>query len=245
MEVVLSGDMGELQRALNHAERRVAESVHDAVGKRTVVRADADGALEALAFEHERREFFLDALQLFHVLRVGVFLDGKFFGVGVVAGVHADDFHPLHSFHRGFRLEMDVGHDGHGAAAFAEFGDDDLQVRRVLHGRGGDAHDLATDGDEIERLLHTGGGVHRVTGDHGLHDNGAVAADDDAAVGGVADNDFAGDAAVMEEGGFAVFHGWAGATAGAGGLVSGCSMVISRLNMDLKSGMRFRSKNVT
>ena len=110
-------------------------------------------ALELLRLDDERREFFLDALQLGGVLLVVVFLDGKFFGVGVVAGIHADDFDPFHRFHRGFGLEMDVGDDRHVAALLAQFGDDVLQIRRVLHRRRGDAHDLAADGDEFERLL--------------------------------------------------------------------------------------------
>ena len=80
----------------------------------------------------------------------------------------------------------------------AQFGDDVLQVGRVLHRRRGDAHDLAADGDQVERLLHAGGGVHRVAGDHGLHDDGMIAADDDAAARGIADDDFAGLAAAQE-----------------------------------------------
>ena len=41
--------------------------------------------------------------------------------------------------------------------------------------------------DEVERLLHAGGGVHRVAGDHGLHDHRVTASDDDTAAGGIAD----------------------------------------------------------
>ena len=146
---------------------------------------------------HQRREFFLDALQLGGVLLVGVFLDGEFFGVGVVAGIDADHLDPFGRFHRGVGLEMDVGDNRHVAAARAQFGDDVLQVRRVLHRRRGDAHDLAADGDEFERLLHGHGGVHRVAGEHRLLHDRMVAADDDAAVRGIADDDFAGFAALI------------------------------------------------
>ena len=75
-----------------------------------------------------------------------------------------------------------------------------FRVRRVLSRRRGDADDLATDGDEVERLLDGRGGVHRVAGDHGLDDDGIVAADDDAAARGIANDDFAGLAAMMEKG---------------------------------------------
>ena len=88
----------------------------------------------------------------------------------------------------------------------AQFGDDVLQIRRVLHGRRGDAHDLAADGDEFERLLHAQRRVHRVAGEHGLHDDGMIAADDDAAVRRIADDDFAGLAAMIKIWGFAVAH---------------------------------------
>ena len=140
---------------------------------------------------HERREFFLDALQFGGVLLVGVFLGGKFLGVGVIAGIDAHDFHPFHRFHRGFGLEMDVGDNRHVAAVLAQFGDDVLQIRRVLHRRRGDADELAADGDQFERLLHAQRGVHRVAGEHGLLHDGMVAADDDAAVRRIADDDFA------------------------------------------------------
>ena len=206
MKVVFAADVGELQRALNHAQRGIAEAVHDAVGERAVIRADADGALEPLAFQHERRELFLDTLQFLGVLRVGVFLDGKFLGVGIVAGIDTNDFHPFHRFHRGFGLEMDVGDNRHKTLLFVQFGDDVLQVRRVLHRRRGDAHDLATDGDEVERLLHAGGGVHRVAGDHGLDDDRMATAGNNAAMRGVADDNLATLTALKEIRRLAVTH---------------------------------------
>ena len=192
MEIVLAGDAGELQRALDHAERRVAVAVHDAVAQRAVVRADAQGAAEALGLQHERGELLLDALQLLGVRVVGVFLDGELLGVGVVAGVHADLLDPLHGLHRGLGLEVDVGHDRHLAALGAELADDVLQIGRILHRGGGDAHDLAADGHEIQRLPHRGGGVHGVAGDHGLLHDRLCATDDDTAVRGITHHDFAG-----------------------------------------------------
>ena len=187
-------------------QRRVAVAIHDAVAQRAVVGADAQAAFQADAFQHERREFFLNALQLGGVLLVRVFLGRKFFRVGVVAGIDAHDFNPLHRFHRGFGLEMDVRHNRHETAAFMQFGDDVLQIRRVLHRRRGDADELAADGDEIERLLHAFGGVHRVAGEHGLLHDGMAAADDDPAARRIADDDFAGLSPVIKKRGFAVAH---------------------------------------
>ena len=123
--------------------------------------------------------------------RVRVFLDGKFLFIGVIAGIDAHDLDPFDRFHRRFRFEMDVGDNRHEAILLAKFRDDVLEIGRVLHRRRGDADELATDGDEFERLLHALGGVHRVAGEHGLHDDGMIAADDDAAVLRVADDDLA------------------------------------------------------
>ena len=179
MVVVLAGDAGEFQRALDHAERRVAVAVHDAIRKRAVVGPDAQRAAVLLAKFHQRRETLADALQFGGVLVVGVFLHREFFRVGVVAGIDAHFLHPLRRLHRGIGLEVDVGDNRHVASTRTQSGDDVLQVRGVLHRRRGDAHDLAADCDEIERLLDGRLGVHRVAGDHGLHADGIFAADGD------------------------------------------------------------------
>ncbi len=134
-----------------------------------------------LAEHHQRREPFADALQFGRVLLVGVFLDGEFLGVREVARVDAHFLHPLGRFHGGVGLEMDVGHDGHLAAAFAQARFDELQVARVLDRRRGDADDLAADRGQVERLLDARGSVHRVAGDHRLDAHRVVAADADAA----------------------------------------------------------------
>ena len=138
---------------------------------------------------------------------VGIFLGGELLGVGVISGVHADDLDPLDGLHRGIGLEMDVGDNRDFAAELAEFGDDVLQVGRVLHRRRGDAHKLAADGDEFERLPDGQRGVHRVAGEHGLLDDRMIAAHHKAAVRRVADDDLARLAAVIEEWRFAVAHG--------------------------------------
>jgi len=61
-------------------------------------------------------------------------------------------------------------------------------------------------GDKFERLLHAQRGVHRVAGEHGLLHDGMVAADDEAAVFRIADDNLAGLAAVMKKRGFAIAH---------------------------------------
>jgi hypothetical protein len=82
----------------------------------------------------------------------------------------------------------------------AQLGDDGFQVGGVLDGGGGDAHELAADGDELERLLHALGRVHGVAGEHGLHHDGVETAHDEAAAGGVADDDFAGETPLVDVG---------------------------------------------
>ena len=49
MIVVIAGDTGKFQCAFDHAKWRVAVAVHDAVGERPVVGADAHGAAEMSA----------------------------------------------------------------------------------------------------------------------------------------------------------------------------------------------------
>jgi len=87
VEVVLTSDPGELEGAFDHPERGIAEAVHDPVTQRTVVGADAHGAAQFLAELDERGEFLFDSFEFSEVLVVGVFLDGKFFGIGVIAWV--------------------------------------------------------------------------------------------------------------------------------------------------------------
>ena len=72
---------------------------------------------------------------------------------------------------------------------------------------GGDADDLAAGGDQFQGLLDALRGVHGVAGDHGLFDDGMIAADDDAAVGGIAHDHFAGAAPLVEVRRRTVAHG--------------------------------------
>ncbi len=157
-----------------------------------------------LAELHERREPLADAAEFGGVLLVGVFLDREFFAVRVVARIDAHFVHPLRGFHGGVGFEMDVGDDRHVAAALPQTSDDVLQIGGVFHRGSGDAHDLAADRDEVERLLDRSRGVHGVACDHGLHPDRVIAAEAD-----VADHDFASATA------------WRGVNRGRGGRVHG------------------------
>ena len=106
--IVLSGNPGKLERAFNHAERRIAEPVHDPVTKRTVVGPDPHADAALLRFKNERRELLVDTLQLGGVFLIGVFDDGKLLLVRVVAGIHPNFFDPLHRLHGGVGLEVDI-----------------------------------------------------------------------------------------------------------------------------------------
>ena len=111
------GDAHELERALHHPERRVAEAVHDPVGQGAVVRADAQGAPELPAAPDERREGVMEPLQLAVVFGVGVFAGGEFLLVGVVAGIDAHLLDMLDRLHRRGGQKVDVRHQRHGAEA--------------------------------------------------------------------------------------------------------------------------------
>jgi hypothetical protein len=89
--------------------------------------------------------------------------------------------------------------DGHQTITSAQVRDDILQVGRVLHRGRCDADQLATDGDQVKRLLHAFGGVHRVAGEHRLHDDWVIATDDHAAARRITDDDLPSFAAVVVE----------------------------------------------
>ena len=59
--VEFAGDVCELERAFDHAERRVTEAVHDAVAQAAVVRADPHRDAASLAERHQRGEALADA----------------------------------------------------------------------------------------------------------------------------------------------------------------------------------------
>ena len=83
--IEIARDAGELERALDHAERRVAVAIHDAIAERAVVRADAHGDPALLAQPNEWRKSLPDSLQLGRILFVGVFDDLELLRVGVIA----------------------------------------------------------------------------------------------------------------------------------------------------------------
>ena len=179
VKVHLPGDPGKFQGALHHSVRRVPVPVHDPIGQRTVVGADAQGELALLQQLHQRGEGFLDPGQLLGVLIIGIFADGKFLFVGEVPGVDADLVDPLGRLHGGIGLEMDVRHDRHVATGGEQLLLDVFEVGGVLHRGGGDPDDLAPHLDEIEGLLHRGGRVHGVAGDHALDHDGVGSPDAD------------------------------------------------------------------
>src|SRR5579862_85475 len=181
MKIHLARDTGELERALDHAERRVAVAVHDPVAQGAVIGPDADADAALFAKLDQRREPAPYALQFGGVLVVGIFAHQEFLGIGVVAGIDADFLDPQGGFHRRLGLEMD-GRDDGDVAPFGQEGFlDELQVLRVLHGGRGDADDLATHGGEVERLLDARGGVHGVACQHRLDADRVGAADADFA----------------------------------------------------------------
>ena len=86
-------DAHELERGLDHALGTVAVGVHDAVGERTVIGADAHAAPELFRSQDEGREHLGDAFELFGVLGIGgvisfvigsiILIDTDFEGYGV------------------------------------------------------------------------------------------------------------------------------------------------------------------
>ena len=204
--VVLPGDMGKLQRALNHSQGGIAEPVHDPVTQGPVVGPDPHRTAQLLAEFHQRGELFLYPAQLGSVLFVGIFLDGELLRVGIVAWIDSHRFNPKGRLHGCLRLEVNVRNDGDGAAASSQGSCDVLEVRSILDRGCGDPDDLAAHSDQIESLFDTFRCVHRVAGDHRLHDDGMPAAHDHPAMGRISDNHFTGIPAPKDIWRFAATH---------------------------------------
>jgi hypothetical protein len=178
-EALVLADVEELERALHHAERRVAEAVQDAVGERAVVRADAQRAAELLQAADERPEPLLHAIDLRGVLRVAVLALLEALLVGVVARVDPHLLDVAGRLERRVRREVDVRDQRRRHAAPRELGPDRRQVLRVRDGRRRHAQDLAAGGDEPLALRDGGGGVARIGGRHRLDADRVRAADAD------------------------------------------------------------------
>ena len=206
VKTVLAANAGKFESAFNHAQRGVAVPVHDPVAEGSVIGSNAQGAIEPLGFQHQRREAFLDPCQFFRVGLVGVFFDRKLFAVGVIAWVDANFFYPFDRFHRRVRLEMDVRYERNVATDLTEFLDDIFEVGSVLHGRSRDSNDLAPHGHEFQGLPHAFGGVHGVAGQHRLLDHRVITPKHHAAAGGVAHSDVAGGSAAVTPGRRAILH---------------------------------------
>ena len=148
MEIEIPRDPGKLQCALHHAERRVAEAVHDPVAERAVVGPDAHRHSSLKAELHQRGESLTDPLQLGRILDLTVIADIEFLGIGEVAGIDPHLLHPFDSLKRGIRLEVDIGDQGDAATETEQLLADVLQVGCILHRRGRDPDHLATGFDE-------------------------------------------------------------------------------------------------
>ncbi len=110
-----------------------------------MVGADAHSAAELFAQQDKRGEGLFDAGELCGVFFIGVFDDGEFFLIGVIAGVDADAFHPLRGFEGSVGFEVDVGYDWDVAqAVFVEGTADVFEVGGVFTSGSGNANDLAT-----------------------------------------------------------------------------------------------------
>ena len=105
-------------------------------------------------------------------LRTDEYANMEFFGVGKISGIDANFLDPAGGFEGGFWLEVDIGHERHMASNGIQGCADIFEVASIFDGGGRDSHDLATDLNEAERLLHAGIGIHRVTGEHRLDADG-------------------------------------------------------------------------
>ncbi|MEY5016372.1 MAG: hypothetical protein RIS92_2730 [Verrucomicrobiota bacterium] len=120
VEAFVASNPSKLEGAFHHAFGGIAVPVHDSVGQRAVVGADAKGDSAFFALANEWDEALANAIEFQSVLSVGVFTDVELLFVSVVTGVNANFFDPLRRFCSGFRFEMNIRNEGHGDAEVAE-----------------------------------------------------------------------------------------------------------------------------
>ena len=147
--------------------------------RRAVVGADAHRDAALLAKLDKRQELFPKPIEFRLVLLIRVLANGESLLVRIVARVDAHLFDPLRRLHRRFGLEVDVRDQGNVAILRAQIFDNLLKVRSVLNGWRSDPHDLTAGRNKIKRLSNGLPGIHRVTGDHGLHADRIACSDTD------------------------------------------------------------------
>ena len=168
MKTPIPGDPRELQRALNHPQRRIAVSIHDAVTQRAVIGTYSHRAVEAFTLVNQRAKLFLNPKQFLGVLLFGVFVRSKFLGVGVIPRIDSDHLHPFHRLQCRVGFEMDIRHHRHIGTTLSNARNNLLEIGGVPFGLGCDSNDLATNLYQGHRLLDARFGVQRAAGKHGL-----------------------------------------------------------------------------
>lgn len=152
-----------------------------------MVGADAHGSSEFFATKHDGGEGFVESFEFLGVVGIGVFFDGKFFIVGVVAWVDAYFVDVFCRFHCGGREKMYISDEGDVALCVFEGLCDGAEGLSGFFVWGGDTNDFATGFSEGEALFNSGLNVLGGGGGHGLDANGIFASN-----GGVSDADFSG-----------------------------------------------------
>ena len=150
-----------------------------------MVSADAHRSSEFFATEYYRGEGFVKSFEFFGVVGIGVFFDGKFFIVGVVAWVDAYFVDVFCRFHGGGREKMYISDKGDVTLCVFECLCDGAEGLGRFFVWGGDANDFATGFSEGEALFDSGLYILGWGGGHGLDANGIFASN-----GGVADANF-------------------------------------------------------
>ena len=109
-----------------------------------MVGADAHSSSEFFATEDDGGEGFVESFEFLGVIRIGVFFNGEFFIIGIVAWVDAYFVDMVDRFHGGGRKEVNVGYKRDVAlCVFEGFGDGAEGLGGFFIGCG-DTYDFAT-----------------------------------------------------------------------------------------------------
>ena len=119
----------------------------------------------------------MEPLQLGLIVSVGIFFNGEFLFVRLVAGIDAHFFYVFDRFHRRRRQEMNICHQGHvREARRRKLGANVAQASRGRYIGRRDSNDFATDFGQRDGLPNRRGDVLRVAGSHRLQANRLISA---------------------------------------------------------------------
>ena len=176
VKLLLAAEAEELHAGLGHALGCIAKARHDAVREGAVVDADTDGGAMCAAEAEEGDEALADLADALGEVVVGVVGAEGACAIDVVARIDAHFLHKLRGHVGGFRVEVDVGHEGRVAPLLVQSFTDNAEVTGLAYALGGEADVFGAGACHADRLNDGRIRVHGRYVGHGLDAYGVIPA---------------------------------------------------------------------